>query len=50
MAENRRVQSNAQFTVEIHKRKSVVYEVAVLESEKVGFMWNRLQFQGVENP
>jgi len=34
MAENRCVQSNSQFTVEIRKRKSVVYEVAVLEIGK----------------
>jgi hypothetical protein len=36
MAENRCVQSNSQFTVEIRKRKSVVYEVAVLE---IGKSW-----------
>ena len=34
MAENRCAQSNSQFTVEIRKRKSVVYEVAVLEIGK----------------
>jgi hypothetical protein len=34
MAENRCVQNNSQFTVEIRKRKSVVYEVAVLEIGK----------------
>jgi hypothetical protein len=34
MVENRCVQSNSQFTVEIGKRKPVVYEVAVLEIGK----------------